>query len=89
MLVEVKALFAKSLAKIQFSPEVLNDKQQKHLRPVTKTREVLIPTPNKVGDGDDFAHPAKFDYANPITAIFMKPNSLFNFETQDRSFGVN
>ena len=71
MLIDVKALFASSLAKIQFSPEFLSAEPKKHLPTELKTREVLIQTPGNPGGGATFAHPAKLDYANPIRAIFM------------------
>lgn len=89
MLIEVKVLFASSLAKIQFSPKLLNAEPQKHLPTELKTREVLIPTPGRAGTGGAFTHPAKLDYGNPIRAIFMAPNVRFNFETQDGVYGAN
>ncbi len=53
VLIQIKALFASSLAKIQFSPEVTT--AQPNLSLVT--RDVLIPTKNRAGDGDAFLHP--------------------------------
>ena len=82
-------MFASSLAKIQFSPEVLSAVPQKHLPTELKTREVLIPTRGRAGEGGEFAHPAKLDYANPIRAIFGANSSRFNFETQDGVYGAN
>ena len=66
ILIEVKALLAASLAKFQFSPEVTQLQPLQHLPTVLKSREVLIPTPGRSGDGEDFALPAKVDYNNPI-----------------------
>ncbi len=44
------------------------------------TREVLIPTVNEVGKGDDLTFPAKLDYNNPIHAIlYYKKYSYFKF----------
>jgi hypothetical protein len=53
------------------------------------TREVLIPTKNKAGEGDDFAFPAKPDYNSPINAILNYPGCLFKFETKDGAVSVH
>ena len=53
VLIQIKALFASSLAKIQFSPEVTT--AQPNLSLVT--RDVLIPTKSRAGDGDAFLFP--------------------------------
>ena len=37
--------------------------------PVTKTREVLIATPSRAGEGPKYQHPQQFDYNNPLSAI--------------------
>ena len=50
VLIQIKALFASSLAKIQVSPAA-----QPNLSLVT--RDVLIPTTKRAGDGDAFLHP--------------------------------
>jgi len=51
------------------------------------TREVLIPTKDRAGDGDNYTHPVKIDYNNPIQAILVAPNEYFKFETQDGKVG--
>ena len=51
VLIEIKALFAASLAKIQFSPQVTQIEPNQKLALVTKTREVLIATPSFAGTG--------------------------------------
>ena len=53
VLIQIKALFASSLAKIQFSPEVAA--AQSNLSLIT--RDVLIPTKSNAGNGDAFLHP--------------------------------
>ena len=66
MLIEIKAVFARSLAKMQATQDIT----QQHL-PVnkqTKLREVKIPTTSE-GTGATHAHPAKPDFNNPITAV--------------------
>lgn len=60
----------------------------KHLLTQLKTREILIPTSNKSGDGSAFAHPQKIDFNNPIKAIHTS-STRFNFETEDGSIGIN
>ena len=84
VLIEIKALFGKSLAKIQFLPEVTQLAPQQHLVPVKqyKTREVLIPT-TRAGDGNSFQHPAKPEYQNPITGIYEKGDYHMKFATKD------
>ena len=66
MLIEIKAVFARSLAKIQATQDIA----QQHL-PVnkqTKLREVKIPTTDQ-GTGSTYVHPAKPDFNNPIIAV--------------------
>ncbi len=53
------------------------------------TREVLIPTKNKAGEGDDFLFPAKPDYNSPINAILNYSSCFFKFETKDGAVSVH
>jgi hypothetical protein len=76
VLIQIKALFASSLAKIQFSPAA-----QPNLSLVT--RDVLIPTKDRAGTGDAFLHPGKPDYNNPIQAIHFYGGAYFKFESKD------
>ncbi len=52
-------------------------------------REVLIPTANQAGKGDDFAFPAKPDYNSPINAILKYSINNFKFETKDGAVSVH
>ncbi len=55
-----------------------------------RIREVLIPTVNEAGSGDDFAFPCELDYSNPIHAIRNKPGSIcFKFETKDGAVSMH
>ena len=89
MLIEIKAVFARSLAKIQATQDIA----QQHL-PVnkqTKLREVKIPTSNP-GTGSTYAHPAKPDFDNPIIAVldYTPPGwakGSNTFETADGKVG--
>ncbi len=54
------------------------------------TREVLIPTVNEAGQGNDFEFPAKPAYKNPIHAIFKNGGYCrFKFETKDGAVSVH
>ena len=57
VLFEIKALFAASLAKIQFSPQVTHIEPNQKLVLVTKTKEFLIATPGRAGKGPKYQHP--------------------------------
>ena len=53
-------------------------------------REVIIPTADEAGAGEDFAFPAKVDYKNPIHAIFnITAGARFKFETKDGAVSVH
>jgi hypothetical protein len=89
VLIEIKALFAASLAKIQFSPQVTQIEPNQKLALVTKTREILIATPGRAGEGPKYQHPQQFDYNNPLSAIHKTSDVYFLFETQDGVSGAN
>lgn len=92
VLIEIKALFAKSIAKIQFSPEVTQITPQQHLVPVEqfKLREVIVPTSDHAPTGVNYAHPVKLEYNNPITAIFVDADkNRVKFETKDGVISVH
>ncbi len=85
VLIEVKAVFLKHLAKLQSTPQPIPE--QMHLAPVQqfKTRDVLVPTPGREPTGNDYMHPAKPAFDNPITAVYHvnDGNCRLKFETQD------
>ena len=85
MLIEVKLVFKNALAKLISDPEIPTI--AKPLQ--THTREVLIKTSND-GTGNDYLHPAKIDYENPIAAIYNSTNSKarLKFATQDGAIGA-
>ena len=66
VLIEIKAVFARSLAKVQATQD--SNQQHKSLDKQTKLREVKIPT-TYAGIGSTYIHPAKPDFNNPITAV--------------------
>lgn len=55
----------------------------------TVTREVLIQTTN-AGTGQDYQHPTKYNYNNPITSVYHYNNSnaYLKFATKDGVIGV-
>ena len=79
VLIQIKALYASTLAKIQLAPDVTNS--QKDLSLVT--RDVLIPTVGMAGEGDVFQHPQKIEFNNTIQAIHHNGGLNFKFETID------
>lgn len=84
VLIEIKAVFARSLAKIQATQDIA----QQHL-PVnkqTKLREVKIPTTEQ-GTGSTYAFPAKPDFNSPIIAILDYTQGGNTFETADGKVG--
>jgi hypothetical protein len=54
-------------------------------------REVLIPTEDEAGKGDDFVFPSNPDYNNSIHAIFDKSalSGCFKFEAKDGAISVH
>ena len=85
MLIEIKAVFARSLAKIQATQDI--DQQPLPVNKQTKLREVKIPTTYE-GTGSTYAHPAKPVFNNPITAVLEFNKSGRNtFETADGKVG--
>jgi hypothetical protein len=64
-----------------------------HLAPVKqfKTRDVLVPFPGHQPTGNDYMHPAKPAFDNPITAVYHDTgagsNHRLKFETQDGVVG--
>ena len=58
VLIEVKAVFMKHLARLQSTPQPIPE--ELHLAPPKqfKTREVLIPTPGRAGTGNEYKLPA-------------------------------
>ena len=85
VLIEVKLVFKNALAKLISDPEIPTI--AKPLQ--THTREVLIET-DEPGYGDDYLHPAKIDYANPIAAIYNSTGDKrrLKFATQDGAIGA-
>ncbi len=86
VLLEVKAVFLKHLAKLQSAPQPIPE--QMHLAPVRqfKTREVLVPTPGHQPTGNEYVHPAEPAFDNPITAVYelaSGTSSYLKFETRD------
>ena len=55
VLIQIKTLFASSLAKIQESPEVTTAHKSINLGLITE--DVLIQNKNRAGNGDAFLHP--------------------------------
>ena len=58
------------LAEPGLAPLVIYAEEEPLINQEVEIREVLIPTPGDAGDGPEFLHPLKFDYANPITAVY-------------------
>lgn len=90
VLIEVKAVFLKHLAKLQSTPQPIPE--EKHLAPAKqfKTREVLIESPGRVPTGNDYKHTANPSYENPIVAIHADTNNgayRMKFESQDGTIG--
>ena len=58
VLIEVKAVFMKHLARLQSTPQPIPE--EKHLAPPKqfKTREVLIPSPGREPTGNEYKLPA-------------------------------
>ena len=85
MLIEVKLVFKNAHEKMISDPEIPTI--AKPLQ--THTREVLIKTSNS-GSGNDYLHPAKIDYENPIAAIYNSTGDkrYLKFATQDGEIGA-
>ena len=71
VLIEIKALLTKSLAKIQFSPEVTAVEKAKE----TKLREFKVDT-TYAGYGENFTFPFQPDINNPIVVVYGYNGSL-------------
>jgi hypothetical protein len=85
VLIEVQLIFKNALAKLVSSPETSTV-----LKPLqTHTREVIIKT-SSPGTGNDYTHPAKIDFENPITAIYHVgyQNAYLKFATEDGVIGA-
>jgi ABC-type spermidine/putrescine transport system permease subunit I len=79
VLIEVKLVIKNALAKMISDPEIPTIS-----KPVqTHTREVLIKT-SESGSGDDYLHPAKIDYENPISSVYCSTGSKFRFKFATR-----
>ena len=91
VLIEVKAVFLKHLARLQSAPQPIPE--EKHLAPVKqfKTREVIVPTPGRAPTGNEYKQPANPSFENPICAIHAATNGdrghRLKFETQDGTIG--
>ena len=85
VLLEVRAVFLKNLARLQSAPQPIPE--EKHLVPAQrfKTREILVATPGHQPTGNDYLQPAKPAFDNPIWAVHHvnSSNSPLKFETQD------
>ena len=85
VLLEVRAVFLKHLARLQSVPQPIPE--QKHLVSAQqfKTREILVATPGRPGTGNDYLQPAKPAFDNPIWAVhhLTSSSALLKFETQD------
>ena len=85
VLLEIKAVFLKHLARLQAAPQPIPE--EKHLVPAQqfKTREILVATPGYEPTGNDYLQPAKPAFDNPIWAVHHvgSGNSRLKFETQD------
>ena len=85
VLIEIKAILAKSLAQILFLPEVTKAQQAKE----TVLREVLIKTTEQ-GSGENLTFPQQPDMKNPIVAVFERKNdNCCNFESKDGKIGAH
>ena len=89
VLIEIKAVFAGSLAKIKTTQDIAQ--QPLPIYKQTKLREVKIPTTEQ-GKGNTYAHPAKPDFYNPITTVLdytknFSGKGCNTFETADGKVG--
>jgi len=93
VLIEVKAVFAKCLAKLQSIPQPVPKHRHLEAPPVKQLqcvkKEILFPTPGRAPTGNDYALPANPSYDNPIVAIHhhSSNNSPLKFETKDGVIG--
>ena len=86
VLIEVQLIFKNALAKLISNPEIPTA-----IKPLqTHTREVLIKT-TEPGYGNNYEHPAKIDFENPISAIYHLNNSnpYLKFATEDGVIGAH
>ena len=89
MLTEIQVVISKAITKIQKTPAGTKARPIQHSAFLeTKTREIFIKT-LKNSEGDEFIHPVKVDFANPITAILFSQKSRFSFETKDGLVGAH
>lgn len=81
VLIEIRALLTKSLAKIQLSPKFKGHGKIKE----TILRQVKVKT-RHTGSGEKFIFPLQPDFNNPIVAVYgrkEKEDIPCNFETKD------
>jgi hypothetical protein len=84
---EIKAIFVRERAKFEVAQIVAAPINLAALQ--LKTRQVSVPT-SSPGTGNNYEHPLKIDYNNPIEYVYGSYNAsyAFRFATRDGEIGV-
>ena len=87
IILQIKAIFVKERAKFEVPPEPLPG-QMNLAAPQLKTRPISVAT-SSAGAGDQYEHPRRLDYGNPIEIFYLSNCSTYSmrFATRDGDVG--